>query len=230
LNINKGYVWVVTNGNEVVSIYQPNREATFIKDFFKDFNGVLVTDFYSGYDSLNCSQQKCLIHLIRDMNTDLVRNPFNEEFKAMSKAFTVLLKRIIETIDRFGLKRYFLKKYAREAGSFFATIETGIFRTEIAVKYQTRFVKNRNKLFEFMNHDNVSWNNNNAEHAIKILAMHANKDLNGFRETRIDDYLKIMSIYQSCKFQNISFLKYLLSTEATLKAYVSKNRRHTNLD
>jgi hypothetical protein len=123
-----------------------------------------------------------------------------------------------------------LKKYAREAGSFFSTIESGIFRTEIAVKYQTRFVKNRNKLFEFMNHDNVSWNNNNAEHAIKILAMHANKDLNGFRETRIDDYLKIMSIYQSCKFQNISFLKYLLSTEATLEAYVSKNRRHTNLD
>jgi predicted RecB family nuclease len=230
LNLNKGYVWVITNGNEVVSIYQPNREASFIKEFLKDFTGVLVTDFYSGYDSLNCDQQKCLIHLIRDMNTDLVRNPFNDEFKTMSKMFTVLLKGIVETIDRFGLKRYYLKKYMKDVVSFFSTIERGVFRTEIAIKYQNRFLKNRNKLFEFINHDNVSWNNNNAEHAIKILAMHANKDLNGFRETRIDDYLKIMSIYQSCKFQNISFLKYLLSTEDTLEAYVSKNRRHTNLD
>ena len=230
LNINKGYVWVITNGDEVISIYQPNREASFIKEFLQDFTGVLVTDFYSGYDSLNCSQQKCLIHLIRDMNTDLVRNPFNEEFKAMSKMFTVLLKGVVETIDRFGLKKHFLKKYTREVGSFFSRIESGVYRTEIAVKYQTRLIKNRNRLFEFINHDNVSWNNNNAEHAIKILAMHANKDLNGFRETRIDDYLKIMSIYQSCKFQNISFLKYLLSTEATLEAYVSSNMRHTNLD
>ena len=123
LNLNKGYVWVITNGNEVISIYQPNREASFIKEFLKDFTGVLVTDFYSGYDSLNCNQQKCLIHLIRDMNTDLVRNPFNEEFKTMSKVFTVLLKGIVETIDRFGLKRYFLKKYEREVGSFFSTIE-----------------------------------------------------------------------------------------------------------
>ena len=230
LSLSKGYVWVITNGNEVISIYQPSREAIFIKEFLKDFAGILVTDFYSGYDSVNCDQQKCLIHLIRDMNTDLVLNPFNEEFKAMSKTFTLLLKRIVETIDRFGLKRYFLKKYAREVVAFFSTIEGGVFRTEIAIKYQNRFMRNRNKLFEFINHDNVSWNNNNAEHAIKILAMHANKDLNGFRETRIDDYLKIMSIYQSCKFQNISFLKYLLSTEATLDAYASRNRRHTNLD
>lgn len=230
LNISKGYVWVITNGSEVVSIYQSNREAIFIKEFLKDFSGVLVTDFYSGYDSLTCNQQKCLIHLIRDMNTDLVRNPFNEEFKRMSKAFTVLLKTIVETIDRHGLKRYFLKKYVRDVGLFLSSIESNIYRTEIAIKYQTRFIKNRNKLFEFINHDNVSWNNNNAEHAIKILAMHANKDLNGFRETRIDDYLKIMSIYQSCKFQDLSFLKYLLSNESTLESYLSKNRRHTNLD
>lgn len=230
LNTNKGYVWVITNGSEVVSIYQPNREAIFIKDFLKSFTGVLVTDFYSGYDNLNCNQQKCLIHLIRDMNSDLVRNPFNEEFKTMSKTFTMLLKRLVETIDRHGLKQYFLKKHVREVKSFFSLIESTIYRTEIAVKYQTRFIKNQNKLFEFINHNNVSWNNNNAEHAIKILAMHANKDINGFRETRIGDYLKIMSIYQSCKFQNISFLKYLLSNESTLESYVSKNRRHMNLD
>jgi hypothetical protein len=37
----------------------------------KDFRGVLVSDFYAAYDSLTCEQQKCLIHLIRDMNTDL---------------------------------------------------------------------------------------------------------------------------------------------------------------
>jgi hypothetical protein len=230
LKLTRGYVWVITNGREVISIYQPSRESSFIKEFLKDFRGVLVTDFYAGYDTLNCAQQKCLIHLIRDMNTDLVRNPFNDEFKTMSKAFTVLLKKIVETIDRRGLRKYFLKKYIKDVCSFFSTIEANVFRTDIAIKYQNRFIRNRNKLFEFINHDNVSWNNNNAEHAIKILAAHANKDLNAFKETRIDDYLKIMSIYQSCKFQNISFLKYILSTEATLEGYLSKNRGHINLD
>lgn len=64
----KGYVWVFTNLEEVVFIYRPTREGDFLQDLLKDFQGVLVSDFYIAYDSVNCPQQKCLIHLIRDMN------------------------------------------------------------------------------------------------------------------------------------------------------------------
>ena len=67
----KGYVWVLANMEDVVYMYRPNREAAFLQDLLQDFKGVLVSDFYSGYDSLPCPQQKCLIHLIRDFNTDL---------------------------------------------------------------------------------------------------------------------------------------------------------------
>jgi hypothetical protein len=38
------------------------------------FRGVLVSDFYAGYDSLPCKQQRCLIHLIRDLNGDFLKN------------------------------------------------------------------------------------------------------------------------------------------------------------
>ena len=59
-----GYVWVFTNMDSVFYLFRPNREAVFLEDLLKDFNGVLVSDFYPGYDSLPCLQQKCLIHLI----------------------------------------------------------------------------------------------------------------------------------------------------------------------
>src|SRR5262249_21138137 len=48
----KGYVWVLANLEDVLYIYRPNREAAFLQDLLKDFKGVLVSDFYSGYDSL----------------------------------------------------------------------------------------------------------------------------------------------------------------------------------
>jgi len=216
MQFEKGYVWVFTNGNEVVSIYKSSREAAFLKEFLKGFTGVLVTDFYNGYDSMNCRQQKCLIHLIRDFNSDLIRNPFNEEFKNIAKGFTALLQRIVSAVDRFGLKKYHLNKYKKDVNSFFTKFLSQGCQTDIAQQYQTRLNKNRNNLFEFLNHDNVGWNNSNAEHAIKILALHTNKDLNAFRKTRIDDYLKIMSIYQSCEYKNISFLKFLLSENINL--------------
>ena len=56
------------NVEEVVYLYRPTREGDFLQELLKDFRGVLVSDFYAAYDSLPCPQQKCLIHLIRDMN------------------------------------------------------------------------------------------------------------------------------------------------------------------
>ena len=68
----RGYVWGLTNMEEVLYLYKPSREGEFLHDLLKGFTGVLVTDFFSAYDSLPFEQQKCLIHLIRDMNHDLL--------------------------------------------------------------------------------------------------------------------------------------------------------------
>ena len=77
----KGYVWMLTNMEEVIYMYRKTREGDFLHELLKDFHGVLVSDFYAAYDSLPCKQQKCLIHLIRDINTDVKANPWDEDSK-----------------------------------------------------------------------------------------------------------------------------------------------------
>ena len=71
----KGYIWVFTNLEEVVYMYRPTREGDFLRELLKDFHGVLVSDFYAAYDLLECPQQKCLIHLMRDINQDVAEQP-----------------------------------------------------------------------------------------------------------------------------------------------------------
>jgi len=100
-----GYVWVLSNIESTYYLYRNSREGDFLKDLLKDFKGVLISDFYSAYDSIECPQQKCLIHLIRDLNEDLSKNQFNLEFKAIVIELGALLRRIMETINRYGLKR-----------------------------------------------------------------------------------------------------------------------------
>ena len=112
LQIGKGYVWVLTNLEEVVFMYRPTREGDFLKELLKEFRGVLVSDFYSAYDSLDCPQQKCLIHLIRDMNQELLNNPYDSELQLVTHPFGKLLRSIIGTVDEHGLK---------EKGIFIAT-------------------------------------------------------------------------------------------------------------
>ena len=66
---------------------------------------------FRAYDSIPCEQQKCLVHLIRDMNHDLLCSPYDQEFKSLVSRFEVLLRRIVDTIDRYGLNRYHLRKH-----------------------------------------------------------------------------------------------------------------------
>ena len=66
------YVWVFTSMEEVIYIWSETREGSVAGEFLKGYKGVLVSDFYSAYDSIDCPQQKCLIHLIRDLNNHVL--------------------------------------------------------------------------------------------------------------------------------------------------------------
>ena len=77
---------------------------------------------------------------------------------------------MIETVDRFGLKAHFLRKHKVFVERFYKELSTRDYQSEIAVHYQKRFEKNRDKLFTFLDYDGIPWNNNNAEHAIKAFA------------------------------------------------------------
>jgi hypothetical protein len=221
--VEDAYAWVFTNNREVVSFYKPTREGSFLPNFLNDFTGIIVTDFYSAYDSIECLHQKCLIHLMRDFNDDLLKNPFNDEFKKMAHDFTIILQDIVKTIDRYGLKKRHLNKHRKEAALFIRTISQTEFETEISKQYKLRITKYKNALFQFLNHDNVSWNNSNAEHAIRLLATHTNKNIWFFQSKAVDEYLLLLSIYQTCEYNNISFLKFLLSKEKNLVEYIHRN-------
>ena len=107
----KGYVWVFTNLEEVVYMFRPNREGDFLRELLKDFHGVVVSDFYAAYDALACPQQKCLIHLMRDLNQELLDNPYDDELKAITHPFGSMLRAIIDTIDQHGLQQRYLAKH-----------------------------------------------------------------------------------------------------------------------
>src|SRR5207253_4468693 len=117
--LGKGYVWVFTNLEEVVFMHRRSREGHFLHDLLKGFRGVLVSDYYAAYDSLDCPQQKCLIHLIRDFNQDIHANPWDEELKALAAEFGSLLRAIVATIDQYGLRARHLGKHERDVESFF---------------------------------------------------------------------------------------------------------------
>jgi len=70
--------------DKVYYFYKPSREGAFLQELLGTFSGVLVSDFYTAYDSLKCEQQKCLVHLVRDIDDDVMKNPLDTELKSMA--------------------------------------------------------------------------------------------------------------------------------------------------
>jgi hypothetical protein len=226
----KGYVWVLASMEEVVYLFKPTREGDFLHELLKGFRGILVTDFFSAYDSLPFEQQKCLVHLIRDMNHDLLNNPFDDEFKSLVREFGQLLREIVATIDRYGLKKRHLNKHVDDVDRFFRTLAGRQFHSDLAQAYQQRLTKNQDKLFTFLRHDSVPWNNNNAEHAVKHYAYYRKVSDGQMTESGLSDYLVLLSVYQTCKYKGISFLKFLLSGERDVDRFIeARGKRRLKL-
>jgi predicted RecB family nuclease len=225
--IGKGYIWVLANMHAVIYVYRPNRDGDWLQDLLSGFSGVLVSDFFSAYDSMPCEQQKCLVHLIRDMNQDLLSSPFDQEFKSLVSQFGVLLRSIINTIDRFGLRRFHLHKYEADVDRFYLKFNGQSFKSDLASEYLQRMVKYRDKLFTFLRHDGVPWNNNNAEHAFRPFANYRSTSDGQMTETGLRDYLVLFSIYQTCKYRGISFLRFLVSQERNLNGFHDSGRMRT---
>ena len=78
LNGRSEYVWVLANHEDVAYFVSESREGEKVQDILNKFKGILVSDFYSLYDSFECPQQKCLIHLLRDLNDDFFVNPLTK--------------------------------------------------------------------------------------------------------------------------------------------------------
>jgi len=219
------YVWVLTNLREVVYILAESREGEIVQELLKGFNGVLVSDFYAAYDAIACPQQKCLIHLMRDLNEEILNNPFDEEMKSIAVGFARLLKPMVETIDRRGLKKHFLRKHLVQVDRFYGFLDGSDFKSEAASKCKQRFEKNRDKLFTFLCYDGVPWNNNNAEHAIKAFARLRDVISGTSTKKGVDEYLTLLSVAQTCEYQGLDFLSFLRSGEKDIEAYSRGHRR-----
>ncbi|WP_199609438.1 TM0106 family RecB-like putative nuclease [Flocculibacter collagenilyticus] len=206
------YGWVLSNGVDVVTLYRENRSSDFLLELLEDFKGVIVSDFYSGYDRLNCKKQRCLIHLIRDINHLLLRYPDDTALKVIASNFTELLASIVKDIeDKSKSRKWYLKKFKPEIQLCQKTIVATDCHNIDTKKLQNRLIKYWHELFEFTNHNDIHWNNTVAEHAIKLIATHRNKNLKYLSIKKIEDYMTILTIYQNCEIKEKSFLRFLLN-------------------
>jgi hypothetical protein len=88
-------------------------------------------------------------------------------------------------------------------------------QSDIAVKFKERLETNRDKLFAFLSYDNIPWNNNNAEHAVKAFAA-LRRVIGGVTtEKGVREYLVLLSLCETCRYMGLDYLDFLRSAKRT---------------
>ena len=219
------YAWVFTNGKYSVFKLTATREATLVHEFLKDYKGILISDFYPAYDAVRCCQQKCWVHLIRDLNNDLWAAPFDIELETFVAAVRDLIIPMMHAVQQYGLHKKHLQHFRKSVDHFYRqVIVPQRYASEYVLTYQKRFVRYRESLFTFLEHDGIPWHNNTAENAIRHLAIQ--RDMSpSLYESIMGHYLVLLGIRQTCRAQGKSFFRFLFSGETDLDTFEARKRK-----
>jgi len=134
------------------------------KFFIEEFDGVLITDFWAAYDSVEAAdRQKCLPHLLRELEKVDLRND-----SADSRAFAKKLRRLLH--DGMRLR----KRPGLAPGKFQSRVDRRNARlaklaTEDPVDADARRLTKRLRrygedIFTFLNYSYVPHDNNYASY------------------------------------------------------------------
>lgn len=207
------YVWVFTDGKHVVLKLTETREIASVQGILKNYQGILISDFFSGYDSLDCLHQKCWVHLVRELNNNLWESPFDSDFRGFVSDVRDLMVPIMIVIKKNGVKKRYLSKFQKDVTEFYEQkIYNRNYKSELCIKFQKRFKKYRESLFLFLKENDLPWHNNEAERV--VIHLKRQNDISRiFYENPTKNYLKLLGIFLTCQLHNKPFLPFLLSGE-----------------
>jgi transposase len=176
----------------------------------EDYSGIVIADFFSAYNRLTCEQQKCLVHLLRELREVAKKNK-SKEFAAFRKR----LKRIIadalrlaarDNLDEDTYERHMLRILDRvhimdEAG----------YKDAHCRRLAKRLRTHEQSLFTFLFYPaEVEPDNNRAERAIRP-AVVIRKMSGGSRSPAgANVTADLMSLARTCALNGRNFVSYLL--------------------
>lgn len=202
------WLWAfVTKMAAYYSIEKSRGKKVVEETLGRNFNGVLSSDSYNAYESMDCRKQKCLAHYLREIKKWEGKFSKKGEYSKFAKRAKMVLKGSIRTHKMLKSKEGRLRAKKRFEGQLRSICSKDYENPEIK-----RICKNlrshAGQNFTFLEVDGVEPTNNEAERAIrpyvvmrKISGCHRS-DKGVFAAERL------LSVYRTSQLRGENFKEY----------------------
>jgi hypothetical protein len=189
------------------------------------FDGVLVSDFWGAYNVLTCVKQKCLVHLLRDLERVEKYKDTGADWTRFAKKLRRLIRdaiRLRKRMDTLDAATY-QSRYHRIEKRLQLLIGTAWTNQE-ARRLLKRLRRHQHELFTFLLECEVPFENNFAERTIRQAVIMRKNSYNNRSDRGVATQAVLMSILTTLKQRDLNPVKTL---EQALRSYITTGKLPT---
>jgi transposase len=213
------WLWCFTNDRNCYYMIDRSRGSPALQQFFtEEFDGVLITDFWSAYESV-CAEdrQYCLVHLLRELEKVDDHNE-SPEWRAFAKKLRRLLRDGIRLRKRddFSPDKYRgrIDRLNKRLAAFAAEEHVD----GDARRLTKRLRKYAEYLFTFLDYDHVPFENNFAERQIRPAVILRKNSQSNRSDQGAATQAVLMSVYRTLRLRGLDPTKTIADA---LKTYLT---------
>jgi hypothetical protein len=215
-----GWLWCFTTPSATLFAIERSRASPLVLKFITEqFAGVLVSDFWAAYNILVCAKQKCLVHLLRDLE----RVERYQDTSGDWARFAKKLRRLIRDAIRLRKRRdemapaTYERRYHRIQQRLQGMIQRDWTNRE-ARRLGKRLRRHQQELFTFVLEHTVPFENNFAERIIRLAVIMRKNSFNNRRDKGASTQAILMSVFTTLKQRGLHPIKIV---EQALRTYIT---------
>lgn len=200
------WLWCFATAQVCYYMIDRCRGSPALQKFFTEaFDGVLITDFWAAYESVEArDRQYCLVHLLRELEKVDLRNGSSEW-----QTFAARLRRLLRDGMRLRRRRSALKAevYQRRCNRLnrrLAELAAGAYANADAQRLAERLYRHREHIFTFLDYEDVPADNNFAERQIRPAVIVRKNSQSNRSERGAATQAILMSVYRTLKLRGLN--------------------------
>ena len=214
------WLWCFCNDNNCYYMIDRSRGSPALQKFFTEaFDGVLITDFWAAYWSVEAADRPfCLPHLLRDVvGVDL------RDDSPCWKAFSKRLRRLVKDGIRLSTRRreFSAEVYEQRCQRLdrrLRDLAEGVYESADARRLAKRMVKHRDHMFAFLDYDDVTFDNNFGERMIRPAVIIRKNSQSNRSERGAATQAILMSIFRTLRLRGLDPIKTIVDAMRTYVA------------
>jgi len=162
------WLWCFANDRNCYYMIDRSRGSPALLKFFTEaFDGVLITDFWAAYNSVDVrDRQYCLVHLLRELEK-VEQSNHSSEWQSFAKRLRRLLRDGMRLANRSALPPDQYQHRCDRLNHRLATQSNSDYADTDTRRIAKRLCRYQEYIFAFLDYPEVSCNNNFAERQIR---------------------------------------------------------------